>query len=118
MEQERKARESADSRINPTRAGIKPGQYFINFRYGSDLPIFGEILDYKTLGIDEEEQKYINESYEQPNMKYYRPSHAFSVACPMGEYGDVHLSEIDAIMGKDLFNFYQENDWVKPPEKK
>jgi hypothetical protein len=117
MEQERQARESADSRVNPTQAGIKPGQYFINFRYGSDLPIFGEILDYKTLGVDEVEQEYINESYLQPHMKYYRPSHAFSVACPMGECGDVHLSEIDVIMGKDLFDFYQENHWVKPLER-
>jgi hypothetical protein len=117
MEQEQQARKSADSRVNPTQAGIKPGQYFINFRYGSDLPIFGEILDYKTLGVDEVEQEYINESYLQPHMKYYRPSHAFSVACSMGEYGDVHLSEIDVIMGKDLFDFYQENDWVKSPER-
>jgi hypothetical protein len=118
MEQERQARESADSRVKPTQANIRSGHYFINFRYGPDLSIFGEILDYKTLGIDEEEQKYINEFYEQPHVKYYRPSHAFSVACPMGECGDVHLSEIDVIMGKDLFDFYQENDWVKPPERK
>jgi hypothetical protein len=114
MEAEGRARESADARVRPEQAGIRPGQYFINFRYGLDLPIFGEILDITKLGVDQEEQEYINESYAQPHMKFYRPSKCYSVACPEGEIGDVHLSEIDAIIGPELFAFYRENGWRKP----
>ena len=50
-----KASEAANAIVTPTQADIKPGQHFINFRYGKDMPIFGEILDYKTLGSNEEE---------------------------------------------------------------
>lgn len=117
MEQERQARESADSSVRPTQADIKPGQHFINFRYGPDLPIFGEILDYKTLGDDEEEQMYIDESYAQSHMKYYRPTRAYSAACEFGEIGDIHLSEVSAIIDKELFEWYKDNGWVKPLER-
>lgn len=117
MEAERRARELADSRVKPAQAEIKPGQYFINFHYGPDLPIFGEILDYKTLGIDEEEQEYVNESYEQPHMKFYKPTKAYSVACEWGEVGDIHVSEISAIIDKELFAWYAKHGWVKPRER-
>jgi Ni,Fe-hydrogenase I large subunit len=117
MEKERQAREAADARICPTKADIKAEQYFINFRYGPDLPIFGKILDHKTLGYDVQEQKFINESYEQPHMKYYRPSKAYSSACEWGEVGDINLSEISAIIDAELFNWYKDNRWAKPLER-
>jgi hypothetical protein len=41
LEAEEAARKAADTRVNPTQASIRPGQYFINFRYGGELPIFG-----------------------------------------------------------------------------
>jgi hypothetical protein len=47
-------------------------------------------------------------------MKFYRPVKAYGVACPMGEVGDFHLSGIDAIIDKSLFDWYQEHDWIKP----
>jgi hypothetical protein len=114
MEAEQRAREAADARVRPAQAGMKPGQYFINFRYGLELPIFGEILDITRLGVDQEEQDYIDESYAQPHMKFYRPSKCYSVVCPEGEIGDVHLSEIDAIIDQELFAFYRENGWRRP----
>lgn len=113
MEDLGRAMKEADARVKPTQAGIEPGQYFINFRYGLDLPIFGEILDIKKLGVDEEEQEYINRSYSQPHMRFYRPTKAYSMACPEGEIGDIHLSEVDAIIDPELFGFYRENGWRK-----
>ena len=114
MKRMAEASRAADERVRPAQAAIRPGEYFINYKPEYGLFIFGKILDYRTLGVDPEEQEYVNESYEQPHMKYYKPSHAFSVACPMGEYGDVHVCEIDVVMDKELFDFYRENNWSKP----
>jgi hypothetical protein len=114
LEAERKAREKADSRVRPAQGEIKPGQYFINCRHCPDLPIFGEILDYRKLGIDAEEQEYINETYEQLHMRFYRPTKAYSAACFWGELGDIHLSEISAIIDPELFRWYKDNAWMKP----
>jgi hypothetical protein len=112
-----RAMKQADARVKPAQANIKPGQYFINFRHGPELPIFGQVLDIKTLGINDEEQKYINETYSQPHMRYYRPSKCYSAACEWGEAGDTHLSSIDAIIEGELFDFYKSNKWRKPYKK-
>ena len=111
MEAEEAARKAADAQVKPTQALIKPGQYFINFRYGPDLPIFGEVLDIKKLGHDEEEQEYINRSYAQSHMRFYRPTKCYSKACPEGDVGDIHLSEVDAIIDTRLFEYYRQNGW-------
>jgi hypothetical protein len=39
MDADEAAREAVDAQVRPTQASIKPGQYFINFRYGPELPI-------------------------------------------------------------------------------
>jgi hypothetical protein len=114
LEAERKAREIADSRVCSAQTEIKPGQYFINCRYCPDLMIVGQILDYRRLGRDYEEQEYINATYEQPHMKFYRPTKAYSAACEWGELGDIHLSEVSAIIDEELFEFYRKNGWSKP----
>lgn len=114
LQAEESARRVADARVRPTQAAIKPGQYFINYIHDLGFPVFGEILDIKKLGADPEEQEYIDESYAQPHMKYFRPTKAYSIPCPEGEIGDIHLSEIDAIIDPELFVFYRDNGWSKP----
>lgn len=114
MEDLGRAMKEADARVRRTQAGIRPGQYFINFRYGAELPIFGEILDIKRLGYDKEEQDCIDRQYAEPHMRFYRPSKCYSLACEWGEIGDVHLSEVSAIIDKELFEYYQENGWRRP----
>lgn len=111
MEDLGRAIQGADARVRSAQAGIRPGQYFINFRHGRDLPIFGEVLDIRKLGHDEEEQKYINEQYAEPHMTFFRPTRCYSMACPEGEVGDTHLSEVDAIIDRELFEYYRENGW-------
>jgi len=104
--------------LKPAQVSIKPGQFFINSRYDPELPIFGEILDIENLGHDEYEHKNINESYAQPQMKYYRLTKCYSAACPEGEIGDIHLSDVDAIIDGILFEYYKKNGWVKPLNSK
>jgi len=106
-----RAMKEADARVRPAQAEIKPGQYFINLRYGTELPIFGEILDTRKLGYDEEKQEYIDLQYTEPHMRFYRPTRCYSAACPEGEVGDTHLSNVDAIIDKELFEHYRENEW-------
>ena len=114
MRAEEQARKAADVRVKPPQASIQPGQYFINFRHGPLLPVFGEILDIETLCQDEEDQAYITRSYAQPHMRFYRPTRCYSAACPAGETGDVHLSEVAAIIDPELFEYYRGNGWRKP----
>lgn len=97
-----KARISADAQVKPTQEKIKPGQFFINMRHGSELPIFGEVLETE------------EEIFKEPHMKNYRFTKAFSKACPEGEMGDTHVSEIAAIIDPMLFEFYQNNQWDLP----
>ena len=109
-----RAMRSADSRVRPAQASIKPGQCYISMKPEYGIAIFGEIINYKSLGYDEQEQTYLNDLYESEHMRFYRPAKAYSVACEYGEGGDVHLSDIDAIIDPELFNWYRENNWVKP----
>ncbi|MBW1731415.1 MAG: hypothetical protein JRJ75_11075 [Deltaproteobacteria bacterium] len=111
MEDLGRAIRRADTMVRPTQAAIRAGQYFINLRHGRDLPIFGEVLDIGKLGYDEEEQEYINNQYAQPHMRFFRPTRCYSMACPEGEVGDTHLSEVDAIIDRELFEHYRENGW-------
>ena len=117
MEDLGRAMKEADSRVKPTQAAIKPGQHFINYNDDLGIAIFGQILDIGRLSANPEEQKYINEDYSQPHMKYYRPTRCYSEVCPEGEIGDIHLSEIDAITDPELFSFYQENGWRRPKRR-
>ena len=109
-----RAMEQADSRVRPAQAEIKPGQYFINFRHGPDLPIFGEILDIGKMGYSQEDRREIEDMYAQPPMRFYRFTRCFSWACPDGEIGDTHLSDVDAIIDRELFKYYKDNGWQKP----
>ena len=111
-----RAMQIADSHVRPAQESIQPGQCYINYKPELGFFIFGEILDHKTLGYDKEEQDYIDQLYSEPHMRFYKPVKAYSVACPMGEGGDLHLSDIDAVIDKRLFNWYKQHNWVKPEE--
>ncbi|UCF84587.1 MAG: hypothetical protein JSV50_02855, partial [Desulfobacteraceae bacterium] len=81
----------ADDRVKPTQAQIKTSQYFINFKHGPELPIFGKVRDYRTFGYDEEEQQYISQVYSKRHMRFFRPCRCYSTAFKYGDCGhDVH----------------------------
>ena len=104
MEDLGRAMKEADARVKPVQAAIKPGQYFINFRHGPGVPIFGEVLDTD------------DPLYNEPHMKHYRLTKAYSAACEWGEIGDTHVSDMDALIDKELFDYYKEHGWM-PPRK-
>jgi len=81
---ERKARTKADSQVQWWQARVRKGDCFKQWtEYG--FYIFGEVL----------------EEYEEEYLKNYRFCDCFSEGCPEGEIGDVHVSQITALISKD-----------------
>jgi len=96
MEGMRKDMEAADQNVKPWQAAIKPGEYFQRYNQ-LGFTIYGEIL--------QEEEKRPN------HLKHYRLCRAYSVACPQGEMGDIHVSTIDALLSRELFDTARQRGW-------
>ena len=72
--------------------------------FGADLlTIYGEII--------ESPFEQDREIFAQPHMKHYRLSRCFSVACPEGEIGDVHVSSIRSLLEKETFELARRSHW-------
>ena len=98
MEHLEEARKAADARVQPRQAAVKPGDCFIN--EGPDDPvIFGEVL----------------EGYDEERLQHYRFCRCFSVACPEGELGDVHVSTIVRVISREVFEEARGKGWVLEP---
>ena len=91
IQQERKA---ADAKVKPWQARIKRGDCFATMVQG-ELVIFGEVL----------------ERYQKPEMKHCRFCRCYSVACPQGELGDVHVSTIWWVISRDMFERARACGW-------
>jgi hypothetical protein len=59
------------------------------------FPVFGEVL----------------EGYPEGRPQHYRFCRCFSVVCPEGELGDVHVSTVRCIMSRGLFERLKEQGW-------
>jgi len=88
------ARKAADARVKPWQAALKPGERFIYLTEG--LVIFGEVL----------------ETHEEPHLKHYRFCRCFSVACPEGELGDVHVSTVACRISRQFFEEMRKAGWA------
>ena len=101
----RRAREAADARVKPWQAAIKSGDHFVRVdALGGDLlTIYGEII--------ESPYPEDREIFAQPHMKHYRLTRCFSLACPEGEIGDVHVSTINKRMDKETFELARLTGW-------
>jgi hypothetical protein len=100
MEAERRAQKEAARRTADWQKQIVKNDLFVSISpYG--FPIFGEVLD-----------DYRNES---PEMQYYRFCDCYSIACPEGEKGDVHICTIDALITRNVFDAVRKKGWM--PER-
>lgn len=94
-----KARVEADKMVQPWQAEIKPGDHFVQgTEYG--FFIFGVVMESDDEFLQSEEGKY------------YRFCKCFSVACPDGEMGDVHVSVIERVIGETVFNRFRDKGWA------
>lgn len=86
----------ADAQVQPFQAAAAPGDFY---RQDTDygFSIYGEIL---------------KEPEPRPEqLKHYRFVQAYSVACPRGEMGDVHVSQINEVISPAVFQVAKEMGW-------
>ena len=99
------ARQTADGRVLPWQTRIKPGDLFVRVvMFGAEiLTIYGEII--------ESPFEQDREIFAQPHMKHYRLSKCFSVACPEGEMGEVHVASIQILIDRETFELARLAGW-------
>jgi len=88
------AMKAADGCVKPWQAAVRPGEWFVSDG-GDGLLVFGEVL----------------EGYEEAHLRHYRFCRCFSVACPEGELGDVHVSSILALLSRQVFEEVRRAGW-------
>jgi hypothetical protein len=91
--------DAADARVQPWQAEIRAGDYFVKDSL-LGFPIYGQILE-------EHERR-------PSHLKHYRLCRAYSMACPQGEMGDIHVSSIEALISQEKFSEAREKGW-RPP---
>ena len=87
--------EAADSHVKPWQAAVKVGDCFIADGGEEDLVVFGEVL----------------EGYQEAHLRHYRFCRCFSVACPEGEVGDVHVSTVLCRVSRAFFEQMRREGW-------
>ena len=114
-------RRTADSNIQDWQREIKPGDFVVRV-YSEDLLIFGEILDIIEIekqyyDLDDEEQaeefSFTEEHYREGGNWHgsYRFGRFYSIMCPEGELGDIHLSTIFGKIPHEVFEACMEKGW-------
>ncbi len=89
------AMRAADARVRPWQAVIEPGEFFVTVAEDG-LVIFGQVL----------------EGYADARLRHYRFCRCYSVACPEGELGDVHVSTIWRLISREEFESAHQAGWV------
>ncbi len=96
FEQMRKDQEAADSGVQRWQATIKPGDYVA--RSGPGFLIYSEIL------ADPEPR--------EAGLENYRFTRSYSVFCPTGELGDIHVSTVERVLSEKQFQQVKERSWM------
>lgn len=117
MEALQQQKERAKSWIKPRQARITYGDYWMSPRDDYGLLIFGRItprdeLDAteRRLGASEDEIAYQHEVMDASYADGYRFGDAYSIACPEGELGDTHVSQMAPITEEE-FNQARDLKW-------
>jgi len=91
----REAMKAADAKVRPWQTAIGPGDCFVADSGEEGLLVFGEVL----------------EAYAEPHLQHYRLCRCYSVACPEGEVGDVHVSTILCVIDRGVFELARQHGW-------
>ena len=83
---EKRMRETADSKTKDWQRQVKKGDCFRR-RTADGLEIYGEVLD----------------DYDMEDMQNIRRCRCYSLACPEGEIGNIHVSYIDSLIARGIF---------------
>ena len=96
MQSLRRRREAADARALPWQAGITPGDYFRR-ESGYGFATYGEVLP--------------DEQRRPADLRHFRFCRCYSVACPDGELGDVHVSVVARRLSAEQFQEARQRGW-------
>ncbi len=92
----RRDMDAADARVQPWQVAIKPGDHFRReSEYG--FPIYGVVLN-----EDEPREQHV---------RHYRLCNCYSIACPEGEIGDIHVCTIDELINQCDFDSAKQRAW-------
>ena len=91
----RQAMKAADAKVRPWQTAIGPGDCFVADSGEEGLLVFGKVL----------------EAYNEPHLQHYRLCRCYSVACPEGEVGDVHVSTILCVIDRGVFELARQHGW-------
>jgi len=91
----RQAMKAADAKVRLWQAAIGPGDCFVADSSEEGLLVFGEVL----------------EGYTELHLRHYRFCRCYSVACPEGELGDVHVSTVLCRVSRAFFEAMRQEGW-------
>ena len=94
FEAEARAQKRANDNTDDWQKSLHKGDYFVKDS-GLGFPIFGRVL----------------QEYKRKGMENYRFCECYSVACPYGEKGDVHVSTIGQKMDRVVFEAFKNKGW-------
>ena len=120
MEEERRARKIADSRVQDWQKNARAGEVLVSRPY-SDLVCFHEILDNEKIVKDylfkygddyEHEGQYILDTYcFNPDGWNYRFCRNYSAIVPDGEFGDFHISQAIGKLSAEEFKEIKDKEF-------
>lgn len=117
MEALRAAEEAANERVTPAQASVTWGDYWAR-EFAGDFWIFGHIptereteASEREAGADPHELKEATLSLRRDHERGYRFGRAYSVACPDGELGSTHISEMEAKLTRGQFEAARRARW-------
>jgi hypothetical protein len=94
----------ADAQVEPWQSEMKDGDHFVHIvDMDGPVAIYGVIEDSKY----EEDL----ELYNEPHMKNYRMCRCWSILCPEGELGSIHVATIQKKLSPSQFNLASQSDW-------
>jgi len=91
VKEETATQEEAKKYVKAWQKDIKEGDHYV-MDMGLGFLLYGEIL------------KPYDSFYETEEGSYYRFAKAYSIMCPKGEAGDVHIASITKLITKEEFD--------------
>ena len=89
-------KQAADGQVQPWQSEVKTGDFFRR-QSNYDFSIYGVILP-------EEEPR-------ATGLENYRFTKCYSIACPEGELGDIHVSTIEHLLLHEEFEKLKQRGW-------
>lgn len=115
-----KNRAAADAAVQPWQEEAGPGNFYVRWVPEMQTLVYGELLDplewynKQPQPLDPEtlaEKEYEEQLWQASHMKHNRHGKHYSVLCPEGEYGTVHVCTFMVMLNQEQFEFMRRCEW-------